>query len=311
MADASLAGGTFKAPLMLLADGLDAEIEDFVYRREVAVAAAPVTVAAGVIEPGTVSAQRFSYTAIVGGREALTIEHITRMGADQAPDWPTGRGLACDRGGHAVDAARSRIAVHGEDDTEQGCLARPCTRSTPSSPCVPPSPGIKTFLDLPMITGRGILTGAEAQLLLREAQAGADPGDLVGVHLGAEPAEAEHHDADGIGPAHAEVVAEGVAGDESRGEREQQERRGVAVDRGDPTGGDGTVDEVAEEGGHRRLGAGDELGPTSVNLDRSRASPALTPPRLCSGSRAAATRAPASRSSGSSSPMTASRTSRA
>ena len=47
---------------------------------------------AGRIEAGTVSAQRFGYTAIVAGRRALTVEHITRLGDDQAPDWPTGRG---------------------------------------------------------------------------------------------------------------------------------------------------------------------------------------------------------------------------
>ena len=54
LADADLAGTTFRAPLTLLADGLGGTIERFTYRREVAVAGAPVTVAAGVIEPGTV-----------------------------------------------------------------------------------------------------------------------------------------------------------------------------------------------------------------------------------------------------------------
>ena len=68
MADAALAGVTFRAPLMLLADGLGATIDDFVYHREVAVAAEAFDVKAGRIEAGTVSAQRFGYTAIVDGR---------------------------------------------------------------------------------------------------------------------------------------------------------------------------------------------------------------------------------------------------
>ena len=90
MADAALAGVTFRAPLMLLADGLGTAIDDFVYHREVAVADKAFDIKAGRIEAGTVSAQRFGYTAIVAGRHALTVEHITRLGDDQAPDWPTG-----------------------------------------------------------------------------------------------------------------------------------------------------------------------------------------------------------------------------
>ena len=92
MADAALAGVTFRASLMLLADGLGTAIDDFVYHREVAVADMAFGITAGRIEAGTVSAPRFGYTAVVAGRHALTVEHITRLGDDQAPDWPTGRG---------------------------------------------------------------------------------------------------------------------------------------------------------------------------------------------------------------------------
>jgi hypothetical protein len=44
----------------------------------VALAAAPFDVAAGHIAAGTVAAQRFSATAVIDGRGALTVEHITR-----------------------------------------------------------------------------------------------------------------------------------------------------------------------------------------------------------------------------------------
>jgi hypothetical protein len=54
MADAALAGVTFRAPLMLLADGLGTAIDDFVYHREVAVADKAFDVKAGRIEAGTV-----------------------------------------------------------------------------------------------------------------------------------------------------------------------------------------------------------------------------------------------------------------
>ncbi|MUL81783.1 MULTISPECIES: dihydrodipicolinate reductase [unclassified Mycolicibacterium] len=157
MADAALAGITFKAPLMLLADGLGATIDDFVFDRQVAVAAESFDVKSGRIEAGTVSAQRFSYTAVVNGRPALTIEHITRLGDDQAPDWPTGRGWHVTVEGNPSMELKSCIATHGEDETEQGCLGTAMHAVHAIAPVCVAAPGIRTFLDLPMIAGRGVL----------------------------------------------------------------------------------------------------------------------------------------------------------
>ena len=71
--------------------------------RRVAVTDAPFDVKAGRIEAGSVSAQRFSYTAVVNGRRAMTIEHVTVEGNPSME-------------------LRSAIAVRGEDETEQSCL---------------------------------------------------------------------------------------------------------------------------------------------------------------------------------------------
>ena len=158
LADPVLAGSTFKASLMLVADGLGATIEDFGYDRQVAVAAQPFDVKAGRIEAGTVSAQRFSCTAIIGGRPALTIEHITRLGDDQAPDWPTGRGWKVTVEGRPSMVLESRIATHGEDETDQGCLGTAMHAVHAIAPVCAAAPGIRTFLDLPTIVGRGVLT---------------------------------------------------------------------------------------------------------------------------------------------------------
>ena len=157
MADAALAGVTFRAPLMLLADGLGATIDDFVYHREVAVAAEAFDIKAGRVEAGTVSAQRFGYTAIVAGRHALTVEHITRLGDEQAPDWPTGRGWKVTVEGRPSMVLDSKIATHGEDETDQGCLGTAMHAVHAIAPVCAAAPGIRTFLDLPMITGRGVL----------------------------------------------------------------------------------------------------------------------------------------------------------
>lgn len=158
MADANLAGVTFRAPLMLLADGLSATIDDFVYHRDVAVAGEAFDIKAGRVAAGTVSAQRFGYSAIVGGRRALTVEHITRLGDAQAPDWPTGRGWKVTVEGRPSMVLESQIGAHGEDETEQGCLGTAMHAVHAIGPVCDASPGIRTFLDLPLITGRHVLT---------------------------------------------------------------------------------------------------------------------------------------------------------
>lgn len=157
MADPAALGMTFRAPLMLLADGLGAGIEDFAHHREVVLADRVIDVAAGRVEPGTVSAQRFGYSAIVDGRAALTVEHITRLAPDQAPQWPTGRGWTVDIEGEPSMTLESRIATHGEDETDQGCLGTAMHAVHAIAPVCAAAPGIRTFLDLPIIAGRRIL----------------------------------------------------------------------------------------------------------------------------------------------------------
>ena len=157
MADPAALGATFRAPLMLLADGLGAQIDEFEHHREVALADRPIDVTAGRVEPGTVSAQRFGFSAIVGGRRALTIEHITRLGDDQAPDWPTGRGWKVTVEGQPSMMLESHIATHGEDETDQGCLGTAMHAVHAVAPVCAADPGIRTFLDLPLIAGRHVL----------------------------------------------------------------------------------------------------------------------------------------------------------
>ncbi len=157
MADADLVGGTFRGPVMLLAAGLGVEIEEFRYVRQVATAATTFDVAAGTIEAGTVSAQRFGYAGLVGGRPVITVEHITRLGPDQAPDWPQGRGWRVEIEGAPSMTMEVNIAVHGEDETAQGCLGTAMHAVHAIAPVCAAEPGIVTFLDLPMIIGHGVV----------------------------------------------------------------------------------------------------------------------------------------------------------
>jgi 2,4-diaminopentanoate dehydrogenase len=142
-----------------VADGLGATVDDVVCRRQVAVADAAFTVRAGRIEAGTVSAQRFSCAAVIDGREALTVEHITRLGHGQAPDWPTGQGWKVAIEGAPSMRLEAEIAVHGEDHNQQGCLGTAMHAVHAIEPVCAADPGIRTFLDLPMIVGRHALRG--------------------------------------------------------------------------------------------------------------------------------------------------------
>jgi hypothetical protein len=153
------AGAVFRPPLLLVADGLGATIDHFTYDRQVAVADTAFDIKAGRIEAGTVSAQRFSATAVIGGRPAMTIEHITRVGAGEAPDWPVGRGWKVTVEGSPSMVLEAKIAVNGEDENDQGCLGTAMHAVHAVAPVCAAEPGIRTFLDLPLLMGRHVLSG--------------------------------------------------------------------------------------------------------------------------------------------------------
>jgi len=157
MSDPALIGRAFHAPLMMVADGLGASVEDFAYEREVVIAEEDFEVRAGRIRAGTVSAQRYSFAAVIDGRRAVTIEHITRMRDTEAPLWPAGRGWRVTIDGSPSMVLDATIAVHGEDENDQGCLGTAMHAVHAIGPVCAARPGVRTFLDLPMIAGRHAL----------------------------------------------------------------------------------------------------------------------------------------------------------
>jgi len=156
-ADPAVLGSVFRAPLQMVADGLGATIDEFRFARAVAVATHPLDVAAGRVEPGTVSAMRFSATAVIDGRPTLTVEHVTRLGPDEAPDWPRGRGWRVEVAGAPSMVLEAHVGVDGEDENDQGCLGTAMHAVHAVVPVCAAPPGIATFLDLPMIVGRHTL----------------------------------------------------------------------------------------------------------------------------------------------------------
>jgi hypothetical protein len=160
---AALLGGGFRASVrMVVAElGFDADphIETL---QEVAVATAPIESPIGVIEPGLVAARRFHWRALVDGLPVVTATVNWLMGEEHLdPDWSFG-----------PEGERFEVEVTGDpsvkltfkglqpETIEDGLVRNPGIVST-ANHCVnaipyvvAAEPGIKTYLDLPLIAGR-------------------------------------------------------------------------------------------------------------------------------------------------------------
>lgn len=106
----------------VLAQSLGLEIRSVRGFREVETTPRALTVAAGEIPAGTVGAMRFG-VEVDCGATTLAVEHLTRMADDLAPDWPTEVGYEVTFDGEPSLRLHLVIGSHGEDHSEQACLA--------------------------------------------------------------------------------------------------------------------------------------------------------------------------------------------
>jgi len=106
----------------VLAQALGLEIRSIEGFREVATTPRALTVAAGEIPAGTVGAMRFGVEVDCGDTK-ISVEHLTRMADDLAPDWPSDIGYEVIFEGEPNMRLHLVIGSHDEDHAEQGCLA--------------------------------------------------------------------------------------------------------------------------------------------------------------------------------------------
>ena len=159
---AALLEGGFKASVWMVADYLGFRDPTFASTQEVAVATAPIDAGFMMIEPGTVAARRFRWQALVDRQPVITAAVNWLMGEEHLdPAWRFG-----ERG------ERFEIQVTGDpdlalivkglqpDSIAEGLRKNPGVVAT-GNHCVhaiphvcAADPGIKTYLDLPMIAGR-------------------------------------------------------------------------------------------------------------------------------------------------------------
>lgn len=113
----------------------------------------------GRIEKDTADAFRFELCGIVGGREAIVLEHVTRLRPDTAPQWSQGEHGP---GYYVYVEGDPRMKCHmscvGPDgDHHSGGILATGTRLVNAIPAVCAArPGVISALALPLLTGRGL-----------------------------------------------------------------------------------------------------------------------------------------------------------
>lgn len=143
-------------PVQMVADQLGVALDGIRETYDKRATDRRLDVAAGTIGTGTVGAVRFETIGIVGGRDAIVIEHVNRMAPDLAPDWPT-----AERDGTyriAIDGEPSLscdIQLGSHDDFSHHGMVATTMRVVNAIPFVcRADPGIVTAPDLPLTLPR-------------------------------------------------------------------------------------------------------------------------------------------------------------
>lgn len=157
-------GGGFQQSIDMVADALGFALDDEKRTlHEMAVATAPIATPVGTLAPGTVAAQRFTWQGTVRGEPVVTVRVNWLMGQEHLdPPWTFG--------GHErfeVEVAGEppvQLSFHGlhpPDPLDEAALAHNPGITATAMHCVnaipyvcAAEPGIRTYLDLPLVCGR-------------------------------------------------------------------------------------------------------------------------------------------------------------
>lgn len=144
-----------------IAAGLDVELDSIDEYHERLPAPESFEVASGTIEKGTTAAMRFEVRGMRNGRAVIVLEHATRLRDDLGPDWPQPAGQGCYRvevsGEPNYTLDLQLLGADGDHNT--GGLKATAMRLVNAVPAVVEAkPGLLSALDLPLITGRGLVS---------------------------------------------------------------------------------------------------------------------------------------------------------
>lgn len=143
-----------------LAAGLGLEL-DSVEQAQVRVPAPEdFSIAAGDIKKGTAAALRFEVRGMVDDHPAVVLEHVTRLRDDLCPDWPQpaqpGGSYRVEVTGEPSYALDLCLSSPNGDHNHAGLVATAMRVVNAVPAVVAAEPGIRTTLDLPLVTGRGL-----------------------------------------------------------------------------------------------------------------------------------------------------------
>jgi len=143
-----------------LAAGFGIELDEITESLEQEPAPEAFDVAAGHIPKGGVAAVRFQITGMSRGKPVIVVDHTTRLRADLRPDWPQ---PAQDGGSYRVEIVGEPSYVvdvcptSAKGDHNYAAIASGAGRVVNAIPdVVAAAPGIRTTLDLPFSTAKGV-----------------------------------------------------------------------------------------------------------------------------------------------------------
>jgi hypothetical protein len=139
--------GLFTESVQLVAHALGLALDEVEESDEYELAAEEFEIAAGPVAPGTVCASRWTFSGLVGGLPFMTVECVYKADAARVRRWGE-PGFTI----HVQGVPRFTLTI---GEVEHG-LAGAAAHAVNAIPAVcAAAPGIRTLLDLPLITGRG------------------------------------------------------------------------------------------------------------------------------------------------------------
>ena len=142
-----------------VAAGLGVELEKVYEVHERLPLEADTENAMGIFKKGTTGAMRFEVRGVIDGKDAIVLEHITRITDDIAPDWPKGKGYRVTIEGEP----KMVISMDMEDQHGDHAVAGVIQTATAIVNAIPAvvdhKPGMVAAFDLPKISGRGLYRG--------------------------------------------------------------------------------------------------------------------------------------------------------
>jgi 2,4-diaminopentanoate dehydrogenase len=143
-----------------LAAGLGISLDDVTEQHVREPAPEDFDIASGHIPKGSAAALRFEVRGRVNGQPAVVLEHVTRLRDDLCPDWPQpaqpGGSYRVEITGEPSYALDICLSSRKGDHNHAGLVATAARIVNAIPAVVAAPPGIRTTLDLPLITGKGL-----------------------------------------------------------------------------------------------------------------------------------------------------------